>query len=48
MATSNPSSLIERLGGVYFQETLDKFGVLQAEQRELRAIVDDTRAGIVV
>lgn len=31
-----------------FQQTLDKFGVPQAEQRELKAIVDSTRADIVV
>jgi len=31
-----------------FQQTLDKFGVPQAEQAELKAIVDSTRADIVV
>ncbi len=31
-----------------FQQTLDKFGVPQAEQTELKAIVDSTRADIVV
>lgn len=31
-----------------FQQTLDKFGVPQAEQAELKAIVDTTRADIVV
>jgi hemoglobin len=31
-----------------FQQTLDKFGVPQAEQEELKAIVDSTRGGIVV
>lgn len=31
-----------------FQQTLDKFGVPQAEQDELKAIVDSTRADIVV
>ncbi len=31
-----------------FQQTLDKFGVRQAEQRELKAILDSTRADIVV
>ena len=31
-----------------FQQTLDKFNVPQAEQRELQAIVDSTRADIVV
>ena len=31
-----------------FQQTLDKFGVPQAEQVELKAIVDSTRADIVV
>jgi hemoglobin len=30
------------------QQTLDKFGVPQAEQAELKAIVDSTRADIVV
>jgi hemoglobin len=30
------------------QQTLDKFGVPQAEQTELKAIVDSTRADIVV
>ena len=29
-------------------QTLDKFGVPQAEQAELKAIVDSTRADIVV
>ena len=31
-----------------FQQTLDKFGVSQAEQAELKAIVDSTREDIVV
>src|SRR5262245_42956625 len=31
-----------------FQQTLDKFAVPQAEQAELKAIVDSTRADIVV
>ena len=31
-----------------FQQTLDKFGVPQAEQEELKAIVDSTREDIVV
>jgi hemoglobin len=31
-----------------FQQTLDKFGVLEAEQNELKAIVASTRADIVV
>jgi hemoglobin len=31
-----------------FQQTLDKFGVPQAEQAELKAIVASTRADIVV
>jgi hemoglobin len=31
-----------------FQQTLDKFAVPQAEQSELKAIVDSTRADIVV
>ncbi len=31
-----------------FLQTLDKFGVPQAEQEELKAIVDSTRADIVV
>jgi len=31
-----------------FQQTLGKFNVPQAEQRELKAIVDSTRADIVV
>jgi hemoglobin len=31
-----------------FQQTLDKFEVPQAEQEELKAIVDSTRADIVV
>ncbi|MGQ0733594.1 MAG: hypothetical protein ACT4QD_08070 [Acidobacteriota bacterium] len=31
-----------------FQQTLDKFSVPQAEQRELQTIVDSTRADIVV
>ncbi len=31
-----------------FQQTLDKFGVPQAEQAELKAIVGSTRADIVV
>ena len=31
-----------------FQQTMDKFGVPQAEQKELKAIVDSTRADIVV
>jgi hemoglobin len=31
-----------------FQQTLDKFGVPQAEQEELKAIVDSTRDDIVV
>jgi hemoglobin len=31
-----------------FQQTLDKFGVPQAEQQELKAIVDSTRDDIVV
>ncbi len=31
-----------------FQQTLDKFDVPEAEQRELKAIVDSTRADIVV
>lgn len=31
-----------------FQQTLDKFGVPEAEQAELKAIVDTTRADIVV
>src|SRR5262247_3384665 len=31
-----------------FQQTLDKFGVPPAEQAELKAIVDSTRADIVV
>jgi len=31
-----------------FQQTLDKFSVPQAAQRELKAIVDSTRADIVV
>ena len=31
-----------------FQQTLDKFGVPQAEQVELKSIVDSTRADIVV
>ena len=31
-----------------FQQTLDKFGVPQTEQEELKAIVDSTRADIVV
>jgi len=31
-----------------FQQALDKFGVPQAEQAELKAIVDSTRADIVV
>jgi hemoglobin len=31
-----------------FQQTLDKFGVGAAEQAELKAIVDSTRADIVV
>ena len=31
-----------------FQQTLDKFGVPQAEQEDLKAIVDSTRADIVV
>ena len=31
-----------------FQMTLDKFGVSQAEQAELKAIVDSTREDIVV
>ena len=31
-----------------FQQTLDKFGVPQAEQTELKAIVESTRADIVV
>jgi len=30
------------------RQTLDKFGVPQAEQVELKAIVDSTRADIVV
>jgi hypothetical protein len=30
------------------QQTPDKFGVPQAEQAELKAIVDSTRADIVV
>ena len=30
------------------QQTLDKFGVPPAEQAELKAIVDSTRADIVV
>lgn len=31
-----------------FQQTLDKFGVRQAEQAELKAMVDSTRADIVI
>jgi len=31
-----------------FQQTMDKFGVPQTEQEELKAIVDSTRADIVV
>ena len=31
-----------------FQQTLDKFGVPQAEQEELKVIVDSTREDIVV
>jgi len=31
-----------------FQQTMDKFGVPQIEQEELKAIVDSTRADIVV
>ena len=31
-----------------FQQTMDKFGVPQKEQDELKAIVDSTRADIVV
>jgi hemoglobin len=31
-----------------FQQTMDKFGVPQKEQEELKAIVDSTRADIVV
>jgi hemoglobin len=31
-----------------FQQTMDKFGVPRAEQDELKAIVDSTRADIVV
>jgi hemoglobin len=31
-----------------FQQTMDKFGVPQTEQDELKAIVDSTRADIVV
>jgi hemoglobin len=31
-----------------FQQTLDKFGVPTAEQTELKAIVNSTRAGIVI
>jgi len=31
-----------------FQHTMDKFGVPQTEQEELKAIVDSTRADIVV
>jgi len=31
-----------------FQQTLDKFEVPQSEQKELKAIVDSTRADIVV
>jgi hemoglobin len=31
-----------------FQQTLDKFGVPHAEQAELKAIVESTRADIVV
>ena len=31
-----------------FQQTMDKFGVPQTEQGELKAIVDSTRADIVV
>jgi hemoglobin len=31
-----------------FQQTMDKFGVRQTEQEELKAIVDSTRADIVV
>ena len=31
-----------------FQQTLDKFGVPHAEQEELKAIVDSTRADIVI
>jgi hemoglobin len=31
-----------------FQQTLDKFGVPAQEQAELKAIVDSTRADIVV
>ena len=31
-----------------FQQTMDKFGVPQSEQEELKAIVDSTRADIVV
>jgi len=30
------------------QQTLDKYGVPQAEQAEIKAIVDSTRADIVV
>jgi hemoglobin len=30
-----------------FQQTLDKFGVPQAEQQELKAIADSTRDDIV-
>lgn len=31
-----------------FQQTLDKFGVPQAEQMELKAIIDSTKADIVI
>ena len=31
-----------------FQQSLDKFAVFQEEQEELKAIVDSTRADIVV
>jgi hemoglobin len=31
-----------------FQQTLDKFGVPQSEQEELKAIVESTKEGIVV
>jgi hemoglobin len=30
-----------------FQQTLDKFGVPQSEQEELKAIVESTKEGIV-